>query len=523
MASIEYGIDGKGKKVYAWEAVSGRYYICPYCSEQIHVRKKDKSNREDYFAHNGKSDRTPEKRICPGYTGDNENKKIENINDKVYISNGGLPLYLLKIQEDRYKLEARFPPLTYKTRKLVEEWDLSIIIQEDDYNPVQYSSVNIRPYPVKSTAKWIDVKFTNKLYNIVELNEKWGWGIRGISLDYDFFHSNNYGGFRLSQHSNVVLGKEYLYISEWRNLPEVKGIAFNKKGEITLDQRQYNINSVTVNQITDESIEFIHTKGYQLIEKNDEIIPLWPPAVIEGKEIIYQCNDEETYLYKNEISNQEVYSIIKNGLADVRKDNQILKTYTLDNTILLSDYSFNLLSNEISYVLTRNRENFLQKQIMKVETTYKTFSSNKNNFEEFDIDVYRNKELYIEANLPMEILIGKDNYIYYSSKQYIASNEKYSKISLNLFAFGFIEHGKRKNEKLLINVEELDILAKKLYKCKSQTIPFNKEYLKVLNYIKIKHRGIYKILLKWSIDGSIPYIACKYIDHIIGEIDDERK
>ena len=523
MASIEYGIDGKGKKVYAKEAVRGRYYTCPYCSEQIHVRKKDKSNREDYFAHNKQSDRTPEKRICPGYTGDNENKKIEKINDKVYISNGGLPLYLLKIREDKYKLEARFPPLTYKTSKLVEKWDLSVIIQEGDYNPVQYSAVNIRPYPVKSITKWIYINFANKLYDIDELNEKWGWGIRGISLGCDFFHSNNFGGYRLSQHSNVVLGKEYLYISEWRNLPNVKGIIFNKKGKITLSQREYNINSITVNQITDESIKFIHNRGYQLIEKNDEIIPIWPPAVIEGKEIIYQYNDEEAYLYKNEISNQDVYSVTKNGLADVDKYNQMLKTYTLDNTILLSDYNFNLLSNEISYMLTRNRKNFLQKQTMKVEATYRTFSSNKNNFDEFDMDGYRNKELYIESNLPMEILIGKDNYIDYSSKQYIESNKKYNKISLNLFAFGFIEHSKRKDKKLLINVEELDILAKKLYRCKSPTIPFNKEYLKVLNYMKIKHGGIYKILLKWSIHGRIPYIACKYIDDIIGEIDNERK
>lgn len=523
MASIEYGIDRKGKKIYAREAISGRYYMCPYCYEQIHVRKKGTSNREDYFAHNKQSDRTPEKRICPGYTGDSYNKKIENINDKIYISNGGLPLYLLKIQEGRYKLEARFPPLSYKTSKLLKEWDLSVIIKEGDYKPVKYSAVNIRPYPVKSAVKWIEVKFDNKLCDIDELNEKWGWGIRGISLDSDFFHSNNYGGFRLSQHSNVILGKEYLYISEWKLLPNVEGVIFDRKGKIILSEKEYNINSIIVNQITDESIGFIQMKGYQLIEENDEIIPIWPPAVIEGKEIIYQYNDEEAYLYKNYVSNQEVYSVTKNGLVDVNINNQILKTYTLDNTILLSDYNFNLLSNEISYMLTRERKNFLEKEIMKAEATYKTFHSDRKDFKDFSIDLFKNKELYFESNLPMEIIVGKDNYIDYSSKQFIEGSKTYNKISLNLFAFGVIGHRIKKECKSSINVGELDFLAKKLYRCKSPVISFRKDYLKILDYMKTKHEGIYKILLQWSIRGKIPYIACKYLDNITREIDDERR
>lgn len=519
MASIEYGIDRRsGKKVYAKEAVSGIYYICPYCSDLINVRKT-KPNVEDFFVHKREVNRTPEKMICPGYTGNN--KKIERINDKVYISNGGLPLYLLKIDESKYKLEARFPPLTYKTSKLIEKWNLRVIINEGNNRPIEYSAINIRPYPIKSTEKWINIEFRNMQSNLNELKEKWGWGIRGISMDSDFFHSNNYGGFRLSQHSNIVLGKEYLYISEWNKFDNVKGITFNRKGEITLSRRSYNVNSIVVNEITDESIAFIHTKGYQLIDKNDEIIPIWPPAVIEGKEIIYQENDEEAYFYKDEISNQQVFSITKNGLIDVDSDKKILKTYTLDNIILSSDYQFNLLSNEIRYTLTRNRKKFLDKQPIKADVTYKTLNTNKKNFSDFDINKYKNKDLFIYSNLPMDILIGKDNYIDYSSKQYIESNKKYNKIIVSLFAIGYIEHNKSKNELLTINDKKLEILMKKLYRCKSQLVPFNKEYLKVLNYMKSKNIEIYKILLKWSLSGKMPYAAVKYIDNIIGVINNE--
>lgn len=58
MASIAYGIDGNGKKIYAEDAYSGRTYICPYCFEDINVRKC--TDRDDYFAHKSIHNRTPQ-------------------------------------------------------------------------------------------------------------------------------------------------------------------------------------------------------------------------------------------------------------------------------------------------------------------------------------------------------------------------------------------------------------------------------------------------------------------------------
>ena len=91
MASIAYGIDGNGKKIYAEDAYSGRTYICPYCFEDINVRKC--TDRDDYFAHKSIHNRTPQQMLCPGYTGGEG--RIETDSDKICVINGGVPLHLV--------------------------------------------------------------------------------------------------------------------------------------------------------------------------------------------------------------------------------------------------------------------------------------------------------------------------------------------------------------------------------------------------------------------------------------------
>jgi hypothetical protein len=103
MASIEYGIDGYGRKIYAKDAIGGWTYMCPYCYEEIHVRKC--YDKKDYFAHKSIFNRTPQQRMCPGYTGE---ERIEDKVDQVYITNGGLLLYLCESMNGKYQLKHIF-------------------------------------------------------------------------------------------------------------------------------------------------------------------------------------------------------------------------------------------------------------------------------------------------------------------------------------------------------------------------------------------------------------------------------
>lgn len=86
MASIEYGIDGYGRKINAQEAQHGRTYTCPYCLDEIHVFKC--YGKEDYFAHMPIVNRTPQQMICQGFLTDDELKQpIKTLTWNSHLSN----------------------------------------------------------------------------------------------------------------------------------------------------------------------------------------------------------------------------------------------------------------------------------------------------------------------------------------------------------------------------------------------------------------------------------------------------
>jgi len=185
MASIESGIDGYGRKICAKEAHSGRTYICPDCLEEIHVFKC--YGKKDYFAHKSISNRTPQQRLCKGYTGEGHYKRIEGDINKVFITNGGLPLYLSTFAAEKYQLNAHFPPLSQSTMDLLTNWGTKVVISEKGAK-VEHSVINTRFYTVKTTAEWIYVKCTNVKYSIPEVQQKWEWGIRGLDCEKDILH-----------------------------------------------------------------------------------------------------------------------------------------------------------------------------------------------------------------------------------------------------------------------------------------------------------------------------------------------
>lgn len=308
--AIEYGIDGNGRKVAAVNAIRGRSYKCYYCKENIHVRKGKK--RKAYFAHSSISNRTPQQMVCEGYKGHSTGKGyISNNEDRICIFNGGVPLHLIEVFPGKYELIAMFPPLSNKTMKQVEELKGKVRVINDGREQI-FSAWNFRKYKVQTSSSWIYVKPDNfKIFN-EEIKRKWFWGFRGLDFDNDLFRVDSYGGVRVGQLANIVIGQEYLFIHKYGAVPNGKGLRFEKKGRFSfpnsVSRKEYDVYSVTVTAITGDAIAYIQQKGYQLIDKSDELIPMWPPAVIEGKELIYHDDDGDAYIYHHKESNQQVFS-----------------------------------------------------------------------------------------------------------------------------------------------------------------------------------------------------------------------
>ena len=521
MASIEYGIDRKGEKIYADKAVRGRMYKCPYCFDKIHVRKC--CDKEDYFAHENITNRTPQQMICPGYTGFSKNEDSE---DEIYIVNGGVPLHLIERSEQNFELIALFAPLSQECMNNLTKWDVKVEIREDGTKEI-YSAANLRRYRVKTVNKWIYIKCINMQEKIVEVKKKWEWGIRGLEFDNDLFMSDFGGGCRVAQHSNIVIGKEYLVVNRSGKMQNVRGIYIQRKGNLAFSnmsfKRDYEVFSLVVTETTDETIAFIQSKGFQLVEKNDEIIPLWPPAIIEGKELIYKKGDDKAILYHEKHSNQEIYTLYKGVPFYLSEKNNLVIVQTNNEVLIISDTKFNSLSKEIKFFLTQDRENY---------NTIKSFEPNmrwkyENGTEEVIGKNYPDR-LYQEqtsviANSRVSVIVCRKGYIERSSGGLIGRIKRGQTLYLDNLPFEIIVLGGLIEKKEISNVNK-DVIANecinRLYHCQSNIITVGN----TLDYWIVNAQDIsvelYKILLYWRSIGKMPSMTAKILKEFEERLDE---
>ncbi|GKX31362.1 hypothetical protein SH1V18_38420 [Vallitalea longa] len=522
MASIEYGIDGYGRKVYPRQAVRGRTYTCPCCLEEIIVRYRN----GNYFAHKPIKNRTPLQRICPGYKGVVNYKKIEGKVDKVYIINGGLPLYLGIFRDEKYQLNAYFPPLSQSNMNSLEEWGTKVIVTEGGAKK-EYSASNIRFYRLKTTVDWIKVKCKVLKHPITEVQQKWEWGVRGLDCEKDIFHSHYAGGFRVALHSNIVVGKEYLIVIRNNFISSIKGVCFERKGCLSLnnwyDKQEFSIYAMTVNSITDEAISYVQNKGYQLIGKSDEIIPMWPPALIEGKELIYRRHSNEAFLFHGKWADQRIFNVSEYGITNIEKNENIFETRTNNKTLLLSDHKFNIFSNEIRYMLTQTRNNFDNDKLYKPNIMWRTDESTLKLLTVAENEILKAKKIFFDTDTKITICILKKNYVEMSSKRIVANLKRNRVLVVDMGAFGkiWLESKPIMNKEKEIRKIYINDIVEYLYCCNAISVPIPNEILQVFEYARQNSGKLYRVMLPWIQKQKIPFAAAKYLYSIKEVLKDE--
>ncbi len=521
MPAIEYGIDGSGRKVAAINAVSGRSYKCYYCKEEIHVRKGAK--RRPYFAHSPISNRTPQQMACEGYKGHGTGDGyIGNNEDRICVFNGGVPLHLIEVFPERYELIAMFPPLSNKTMKQVEDLKGKVRIVNDGGDQV-FSAWNFRRYKVLTSSPWIYVKPDNFEISNEEIKRKWFWGIRGIDLDNDLFRVDSSGGVRVGQLANIVIGKEYLFVHKWGNLPNGRGLRFEKKGKFSFpngeSRKKYDVYSVTVTARTDDAIAYIQQKGYQLIDKSDELIPMWPPAVLEGKELIYHDDDKDAFIYHHKEANQEVFCWGNYEPYQISEKDNVLKCSTLNKTLLLSDYSFNAFAKEIRFVLTHDRGNFSRDRRFEYEAALLFDDGRRTGLSAEVFNESFLKPIILEANYGTTAISVRDNYVLRSTSKRIDELSKRDGLIFLYEPFGSLRFDvliKEKKEKSLILTEEktfnYEELVEKLYHCHSAMTETNIILDRWIEYAKLNSENLAKVLLRWKNQGKMPIKALMILD-----------
>ena len=131
-----------------------------------------------------------------------------------------------------------------------------------------------------------------------EVKRKWLIGSRSIDIERDVFKTTSYGGKRIVVSSDIVVREEYKIILKG-DAPKINGISFSECGKLNLIDKKgykYKIHSMEIKEITEDSLKFISKKGYRLVEKKAELIPIWPPGRFEGDKI--QFSDETAIFTK---------------------------------------------------------------------------------------------------------------------------------------------------------------------------------------------------------------------------------
>lgn len=520
---MEHGIDSYGNIVHHSNAFKYSQFYCPYCTEEVDIIRGS-SAKKGYFAHKKKKSRTPLEKACPEYHETDSDKGISNELDRLYINNGGVPLYLYTNNEN-FELRAHFPELSEIRMQQLIENKTKLIIN----NKTHYYVENLKYYKVDYIQDWINVEIDPKSSH-EEIKRKWLWGIRGINIYKDIYHGNSEGGNRLAIKANIYIGKKYR-IMFFDKAPTVEGIVFYLKGQIKLKENNrisnFNVYEFKVTQFTEAARQFIEVRGYHLLQKESELIPIWPPSINKGNEIIF--DNDEAWFYHSFDNKQEYLYEVKNSSLHGTSSKKIIKVASLsrciEKTLVTSNVPFNNEekskgTSEIRYMLVHRKE-LLDKKEITPQIIIKNSDGRELELANKDTVLPSDGRIFVTTNLAIDVLLKKDSYILCSAKNRIEGLGYGKTLSIDCKGFGAINYEfKRYTDELghdqKINWEEV---YRCLYKCGGATTKPSYS-----NYHLLKHMGkclndknkkVYDLLHRWVKQEKVPVRAQFYLEYIL--------
>jgi len=275
-------------------------FYCPECRSPVFL--KTCRGKRPWFEHEHSPEKTEIQRACSRYT--NADKRNYDPKD-CYAIVGSIPLYLMG-EKDNFKLRAYFPHLPIHILDELESINAKICVLYKNSICAKYSARNVNYFDIDvysgdNFSVEIYDKFGTKLANIPEeVKRKWACGIQGIDRDKDIFHSWKNGGIRVAKKGIVYIGTTYRILHFEPAFESIDGIEVKRVGEICDDNAgTVNVYEITPIHSTAVVRKFFSQRGYILKVRKDEIIPLWPPAIARGRDLIYE-GDYALLLHKTQ-------------------------------------------------------------------------------------------------------------------------------------------------------------------------------------------------------------------------------
>ena len=494
------------RKVKAIDAIKGIKYVCLYCGEENLILRKGNHNRHA-FAHKKASKRTPLERTCPEYKGQSP---ITGDSDKLYIQNGGIPVYLHKNGNDFY-IDAIFPMLSDKSLQELINQKAKLHIEDEIYNIEQ--RLDMIYYRLEDTkSKWIYIKFEGNIKKSKEVEQKWLWGIRGLyDVEQSLFQCNMNGGYRVSPNNCIYVNKKYYAISKEKQL-RTPGIIYEKQGEITLNHKYYYVFTFQITNITLEVQNEVNRRQYVLCEKSSYSNPIWPPCNILGNQLIY--TDDRAFFYQ-EINEKEKLSYHNS------QNDTLLPIYSLKNCFIIYPKYWNCLySSHIEHDFINGKNRDIPIQNIQWHITYKskkTDSDKKDTsfylindlneiINEGDIQPYITYSIKTDNDISVKVIIKQGEYVICVYKQIIENISPGSTVILDAGSYGQKRYNVCKINKSNPN-ENYSVLLK----VKGINVNIDSVIKRFYHKIKNTHPQVARKVNIWIKSNCIPLEAKKLI------------
>ncbi|OAA91885.1 hypothetical protein [Clostridium ljungdahlii] len=342
---------GKQKEVQASDFIRGSSFppgkfTCPECGENVFLTSRKYSI---LFSHYEKKETSPE---C--------DRRVDGKSSLTIYERIGLPLYL-RINNGNFYLSMGFRPISFDILQTASREGAYIEISENvrnSLNKYKYFINQERFYSDATTFIPIDfIPRHEHQYSISFSKGDSGYSLKKIWSDYAdgfsnagaLFTSNECGGKKIRHGDSISSNKDYYWVRKDTEIPKyISGIEMKLCGNLVLKDEKYYVFKGSFIASLSNQRQFRQLAGYLkkymkvfLLEKQPEIIPLWPPCVrvCDG----YDVSDVGKDIFCNVVSGNETPKVFIYQSSKIYPREPLIKKTSAENRII----SFRISSESI--------------------------------------------------------------------------------------------------------------------------------------------------------------------------------
>lgn len=386
-------------------------FFCPECGEIVYFRSKG-GYQPNHFYHKEKTDSTPE---C--------DKRVDGRSDLSLSQRVGLPIFLSRIGTNHFQLNIGFPALGKEMLQKASQANAVVKISADNqHREIRIDQTNfiedaITIIPINFIPSYglnYRIRITKDTY-VYGLDRKWSDYADGFENAGALFTYEETGGKKVRRGDAISVSRDYYLLTRYKP-PEDEHIVTKGIGSMTIGSINYSIYHFKVEVSVDDSFGYNNVSnllkrkyGVWLLEKQPELIPLWPP-VVEQETMIPIKQDTPVYCAVssgNDTPNVFMYSDY--GASAKKIDGKLNNISIVSFTVGLKPVT---LSVDRKYV---GREvSFQNKKIYHPEYEYSITMGHDGKEYSIDaiIDLLQSKPLIIRTNSKFEVYTGTRNKTY---------------------------------------------------------------------------------------------------------------